>query len=360
MKKLSSITLIILALAVVTLSSCGEQEEAQSTKPAEEVFSVQIGKTEMAPMTATFKATGTLEGVREATINSETNGRIVAVAIQNGSRVGQGSTLVQVDNELKIIALRQAEAARETAEASLAKAKLDLNRSETLTRDNAITKSQLELADLGVKTAQAQLKAAESGEAYAKRQLSDATVRAPFSGTVAMRYVNQGELLNPGTKVASIVDDSRMKLKIGVSELDVPLIKNGDKVSVTVDAMPDKIFDGRIISLGSKADMARAFIVEVEIPNPGNKLKSGMFARAEIKRDAARDVTTVPAAAVITNGTKTQVYVVNNNVAKLTAVKTGVANTERVEITEGLNGDEVVITFGQNQIKNGSKVKVTN
>jgi multidrug efflux system membrane fusion protein len=360
MKKLSSITLSILVLAVVGLTSCGKHEEAQSALPTEEVFSVQTGKTEITPMTATFKATGTLEGIREATINSETNGRIVAVGIENGSRVGQGSALVQVDNELKIIALRQAEAARETAEAALAKAKLDLNRSETLTRDNAITKSQLEIADLGVKTAQAQLKAAESGEAYAKRQLADATVRAPFGGTVAMRFVNQGELLNPGVRVASIVDDSKMKLKIGVSELDIPLIKNGDKVVVSVDAIHDKTFEGKIITIGSKADMARAYMVEVEIPNPGNKLKSGMFARAEIKRDAARDVATVPTSAIITNGTKTQVYVVNNNVAKLTAVKTGISNTERVEITEGLTGDEVVVTFGQNQIKNGSKVRITN
>lgn len=358
MKKLTNMYLLLLALTVVGITSCGKQDEAQAPKPAEEVFTIQTGKVEMAQMAATLKATGTLEGVREALINSETNGKIVAVGVENGSRVGQGAALVQVDNELKIIALRQAEAARETAEASLAKAKLDMNRSETLTRDNAITKSQLELADLGVKSAEAQLKAAQSGEAYAKRQLADATIRAPFSGTVAVRYVNQGELLNPGARVATLIDDSKMKLKIGISELDVPLIKNGDKVTVTVDAMPDKTYEGKIVSLGTKADMARAFTIEVEIPNPGNQLKSGMFARAEIKREAAREVTTVPAAAVVTNGQKTQVYVVNNNVAKLTAVKTGVATTERIEITEGLKGDETVVTFGQNQLKDGAKVKM--
>jgi RND family efflux transporter MFP subunit len=360
MKKLTTIFLILLTVSALAISSCGKQEEAAVAKPVEETFSVQAAKAEIAPMAATLKATGSLEGIREATINSETNGRIIAVGVQNGSRIGQGSTLVQVDNELKVIALQQAEAARETAEAALAKAKLDLNRSESLTRDNALTKSQLEAADLGVKSAQAQLKAAQSGEAYAKRQLADATVRAPFGGTVAMRYVNQGELLNPGMRVATIVDDSRMKLKIGIGELDVPLIKVGDKAVVTVDAMPDKTFEGKIIAISTKADMARAYTVEVEIPNPGNQLKSGMFARAEIKREEARDVTTVPASAVITNGQKTQVFVVNNNVAKLTAVKTGVSTTERVEITEGLNGDETVVTFGQNQIKDGSKLKITN
>lgn len=359
MKKLTSIYGTALIIMVMALSSCGNQDKLPATTQAEEVFSVKTGLTETTAMAATLKATGTLEGIREALILSETNGRIVAIGVQNGTRIGQGGALVQADNELKIIALRQAEAARETAEASLAKARLDLNRSETLTRDNALTKSQLELAELGVKTAQAQLKAAESNEAFAKRQLADATVRAPFSGTVAVRYVNQGELLNPGARVATLIDDSKMKLKIGISELDLPLIKNGDKATVRVDAIPDKTFEGKIISLGSKADMARAFTVEVEIPNPGNQLKSGMFARAEIIRDEARNVMTVPSSAIITNGTKTQVYVVKDNHVKLTAVKTGIADDQRTEITDGLSGDEVVVVFGQNQLKNGSKVNIT-
>ncbi len=348
-------TALVLFAGGIVLSSC-KKTEAETKR--EEIFSVQTATVENAPMAATFKATGTLEGIREATVNSETQGRILNVSVQNGSRVGQGSALVHVDNELKAISLKQAEAGRMTAEASLEKAKLDLGRTQQLAKENAATKSQLEMAELQVKSADAQLRAAESGESFAKRQLADATVKAPFSGTVAMRYVNQGELLNPGAKVAMIVDDSKMKLRINIGELDVPLIKIGDDAIVTVDAIGGTELKGKITTIASKADVARAYIVEVEIPNSDKKLKSGMFARAEIKREAARDVPTVPTKALIINGQRTQIYVAHNGIAELKAVKTGAASAERTEITEGLKDGDIIVTFGQNQLVDGAKIKV--
>ncbi len=346
----------LLILSGATLSSCGKSDGSATTKTVE-VFTVKTVSVENAPMAATFKATGTLEGIREANVNSETQGRILSVAVNNGSRVGQGAALVNVDNELKAIALQQAEAQRLTAEASLEKAKIDLGRTQELQKSSATTKSQLELSELQVKSAEATLKGAQSAESMAKRQLSDASVRSPFAGVVAMRYVNQGELLSQGTKVAIIVDDSKMKLKINIGELDVPLVKIGDKVKVTVDAQGGKEIVGKIATISSKADMARAYTIEVEIPNNDRSLKSGMFARAEIQREAARDVPTVPATALIVNGARTQVYVVENSIAHLKAVTTGASTPERAEITEGLKPGDVVVVFGQSQLTDGAKIK---
>jgi RND family efflux transporter MFP subunit len=341
------------------LSSCAKSDGAENAPKTVETFTVKTGTVTNAQMTATFKATGSLEGIREANVNSETQGRILSVAVNNGSRVGQGGALVVVDNELKVIALKQAEAQRLTAEAALEKAKIDSKRTSDLQVSGAVTKSQIELAELQVKSTEATLKAAESAESLAKRQLSDATVRAPFAGIVAMRYVNQGELLSNNTKVATVVDDSKMKLKIPVSELDIPLIKLGDKVKVTVDAVTGKGYEGTISTISSKADMARSYTVEVEIPNAAKELKSGMFARAEIDREAARTVPTVPSDAIIYNGTRTQVYTVDDKgVAHLKGIKIGTTTPERAEITEGLSNGEVVVTFGQPQLKDGVHVKV--
>jgi membrane fusion protein (multidrug efflux system) len=186
-------------------------------------------------------------------------------------------------------------------------------------------------------------------------------VKAPFAGVVAMRYVNQGELLAPGMKVATLVDDSKMKLKIGIGELDVPLVKIGDRVKVTVDAVSGKEFEGRISTISSKADMARTYTVEVEIPNSDKSLKSGMFARAEIDREAARNVPTVPATAIIYNGTRQQVYTIDaQNIAHLKGIKLGTTTPDRAEIVEGLNQGENVVTFGQPQLKDGAHVKIQN
>jgi len=360
MKKFTQyfIIALITGTGAFFLSSCAKSDGAETVKTTE-VFTVKTGTVENAPMTATFKATGSLEGIREANVNSETQGRILSVAVNNGSRVGQGSPLVFVDNELKEIAVKQAEAQRLTAEAALEKAKIDAKRTNDLESSGAVTKSQIELADLQVKSAEASLKAAESGESLAKRQLSDATVKSPFAGVVAMRYVNQGELLSNNMKVATVVDDSKMKLKIGISELDVPLIKLGDKVKVTVDAITGKEYEGTISTISSKADMARSYTVEVEIPNADKELKSGMFARAEIDREAARTVPTVPTAAIINNGTRQQVFTVDEKgIAHLKGVKLGTTTPERAEIVEGLNNGDIVVTFGQAQLKDGAHVKV--
>lgn len=356
--KYSKILLMLAtAAALGSLVSCKTSEAEQSQK--DEVYTVKTSSVEIAPMTLSFKATGTLEGIREATVMSETQGRIVAVPAANGKRVGTGAALAIVESDLKSIALKQAEAARLTAEAGYEKAMLDLKRTKELFTQNAVTKSQLEIAELGTKSAEAQLKAAESGESLARKQLADASVKAPFAGVVAMKYVNQGELLSPGHKVATLVDDSKMLLKMNIGELDVPLVSIGDVVNVRIDALA-KDFEGKIASISSKADMARSFMLEVELPNPGHELKSGMFARAEIKHDAAREVPTVPAEAVITSGQRSQVFVAEGNIARLKAVKLGSSDKVRVEITEGVKPGDKVVTFGQNQLKDGTKILVKN
>lgn len=354
----STVVLALTAAAAMTsLTSCKTSEAEQVQK--DEVYTVKTASVEVAPMTLRFKATGTLEGIREATVMSETQGRIVSVPAQNGIRVGTGASLAIVESELKAIAVKQAEAARLTAEASFEKAQIDLKRTQDLFAQNAVTKSQLEMAELGVKSAEAQLKAAESGERLSRRQLSDASVRAPFAGVIAMKYVNQGELLAPGVKIATLVDDSKMKMKVNVGELDIPVIKVGDAVMIHVDALA-KDFEGRIATISSKADMARSYMLEVEFANPNHELKSGMFARAEITRDAAREVPTVPAEAIITNGQRSQVFVAEGSSAKLKAVKLGSSDKSRVEITEGVKPGDKVVIFGQNQLKDGAKIIIKN
>jgi RND family efflux transporter MFP subunit len=349
-----------LSVSALGLNSCGDKKPGIPTAKAAEVaapVTVKTALVEMAPMGASLKVSGSLEGVREAIVSSETQGRIVSNVLNVGSRIGQGAAIVQVDAELKNIGVQQAAAQRLAAEAALEKAELDHERNEQLFKQNAITKNQLELSALGVKSATAQLKGAQSQESLAKRQLSDAAIKSPFAGLVSQRFVNQGETVAPGVRIATIVDDSKMKLKVNVGEMEIGYLKIGDKVNVTVDALPGQQFTGRVAAISGKADMARTFSTEIEIENPGKALKSGMFARAEIAREASHEVATVPADAVMTNGDKTQVYIIRGGIANLTAVKVGTATPQRVEILEGVKPGDEVVTFGQSQLKDGGKIR---
>jgi RND family efflux transporter MFP subunit len=356
MKTVSSILALTLVVgSAALLGSCGKNIPHAAEAKSESPITVQTAKVTIAPMVATLKVTGNLEGVREATVASETQGRVVSIARNTGDRVGQGAAIVRVDDELKAVAVKQAEANLMSAQAAYEKAKVDLDRTEQLVKDNAATRNQLELAQLQVKASLAGVKGAEASESLAKRQLADATVKAPIGGVVSMRYVNQGEMLTPGAKVVTIVDDSKMKLRMSVGEVDVPNLKVGQKVDVTIDALSRKV-RGSVTAVSGKADQAHSYQVEVNIPNSG-ELKSGMFARAEIERQAPQDVPVVPNAALITTGSKTQVYVVNDGVAYLRAVKIGSSTADQVEVLDGLKEGDEIVTFGQNMLHDGAHVR---
>ncbi len=219
---------ILIAAVPYVLISCGKNIPHSAEAKTESSITVQTAPVTLAPMAATLKVTGALEGIREATVQSETQGRILSIVRTTGDRVSAGSPVIKVDDELKSVAVRQAEANRMSAEAAVEKAQLDLSRTEQLVKDNAATKNQLELAGLQVKSAHAALKGAEAGESLAKRQLADATIKAPINGIISARFVNQGETVAPGTRVVTIVDDSRMKLRINVHEIHFPNNKIGE------------------------------------------------------------------------------------------------------------------------------------
>jgi RND family efflux transporter MFP subunit len=361
MKRITILTVLIaatLGAGSTSLISCASKSSADSTaKPTQETVTVQTSTVTLQPIASTLKVTGSLEGTREATVQSETQGRILSVVHTIGDRVSDGTPLVKVDDELKVIAVQQATAQRLSAEATLEKAKLDDQRNQDLFKQNAITKNQVELSQLQVKSAEANLKAAASGESLAKRQLSDATVKAPFGGVVSARFVNQGETLSPGTKVETIVDDSRMKFRMFINELEVVNLKVGDPVTVTVDAISGKTFDGKITNMSDKSDQTRSYEVDVELPNPDHAVKSGMFARAEIQREAAHDVASIPIEGIVYNGTATQAYVVENGVAHLRTIKLGATTQTLAEVIDGLKPGDEVVTFGQNQMHDGVRVR---
>jgi RND family efflux transporter MFP subunit len=360
MKKITALAFLILfaGSGSAGLSSCSKNAAADSTQTkTAEVFTVQTEAVKLAPMAATLSVTGTLEGTKEAIVQSETQGRILAIVRTIGDRVGAGAPLVKVDDELKVIAVHQATAQRLAAEAAFEKAQLDDQRNQELVKDNVITKSQLEMSQLQVKSADAMLKAAQSAESLAKRQLADATVKAPFAGVVSNRFVNQGEMLTPGTKVVTLVDDSRIKFRMFISEIDVVNLKVGSSVVVKVDALSGESYPGKITNISDKADQTHSYEVDVELQNPRHALKSGMFARAEIQRELPRDVPSVPNEAIIYSGTLTQVYVVEDGVAHLRTVKIGATSPQRVEITSGLNAGDQVVTFGQNTIHDNAKIR---
>lgn len=164
--------------------------------------------------------------------------------------------------------------------------------------------------------------------------------------------------MNPGTQLFELVDVSRLKLNITVNESQVANLQLGDKVDVKASVYPDLNFGGTITFIAPKADASLNFPVEIEIAsNPGNKLKAGMYGTALFSFENTAPITVIPRAAFVGSVSSNQVFVLKNgNAARLRNVVAGRVLGDKVEIVQGLNEGETVITSGQINLTDGSKV----
>jgi RND family efflux transporter MFP subunit len=280
--------------------------------------------------------------------------------IKVGQRVTAGQSLAQVENSAQKAAVEQAKAGVMAAETAHEKAVADLKRIERLHKDNVATQDNLEMAQLGVKSALAQLKGAEAGLKTAEKMLNDTYIKATISGSIATKDIEQGATLAPGVKVAQIVDISRFKIVINVNERDIQKIEVGKRVTVKLEAISDKEFTGTVntISLFSGEGM-RTFPVEVILDGKvSSELKSGMFASCLIQTESNKDVVIAPEDAVIINNDgSTFSFVFDNGKALKKIVKTGIKSNGKIEIVSGLDKDALVITLGKERLTDGMIVK---
>jgi len=302
---------------------------------------------------------GTVLAFHDVTVSSETSGKVVEVYAEVGDRVEKGDPLVQVDDELRRLAVGTAEAHLMLAEAAFQKAKRDLERSEGLFKTQDISQIELERARLAAKSAQANYLQAKVALKTAQRQLKDARIASPISGQVALRHVDLGTAVTPGSPIATIVAIERVKVRLGVSEHEVAKLAVGQKARVQVDAYPGKKFTGRVYTVGLKADMAtRTFPVEVIVANKGPEvLKPGMIARVEIEAGILRNVIIVPRDVVMDDHGERFAYVVQGDSAEKRPLSLGSMFGDKVLVEKGLvPGDELIVQ-GQSNLKSGDRVK---
>ncbi|MBT9147402.1 MAG: Macrolide export protein MacA [Syntrophomonadaceae bacterium] len=184
-------------------------------------------------------------------------------------------------------------------------------------------------------------------------------VNSFLSGIVGRIHVDLGDMVTPHTPVASIVDMDRVKIKVGVAERDIPRIKKGQEARVEVVAYPQEVFMGRVDKISPVIDIfSRRAPVEVIIDNPEHKLKPGMFARVELITNERRNVLIVPRDAVLVRDGREIVYVIENSVAKIKEVETGIVTEDRIELISGVESQNKVIIGGHFGLRDGARVRV--
>ena len=291
-----------------------------------------------------FGANGNFAPAQQMNFASENSGRVTRVLVDEGSYVRRGQTLAIIETDVLNIDLESAQAAYQNAAR-------DRQRYENAYKTGGVTQQQVDQARLAVENAEARVR-------QARVRVGDANIKASINGIVNKRYIEPGAVVSPGTQLFEIVDVSRLKLNITVNETQVANLKLGDKVDVKASVYPDLNFGGTVTFIAPKADASLNFPVEIEIASdPGNKLKAGMYGTALFKMDNATPIITVPRAAFVGSVSSNQVFIVENgNVARLRNVIAGRVMGDKVEVLQGLKEGENVITSGQINLVEGSKV----
>jgi RND family efflux transporter MFP subunit len=360
--KTKPILIATLATAAVSFVAWSRwSSEKQSGKGIESLpLSVKIQVVAPAAISQSLVVSGTLVGENEATVVSETQGKVVAVKAQVGDWLAKGQTIVQVENDLKLVALEQAKAQLMAAQTNYDKAQKDLKRYDDLFAQQIATQNDIENVRLAARAAEAQLKGAEAALKLAQRHYDDTAIKSPLAGRLADRYVNEAAMVMPGDKIGVVVDSRNMKLRSSVAENEVSLVKAGQPVEIVADALAGVKFSGKVFSVAQKANSERTYPVEILVQNDkGESLKSGMFGRATIQVANADHAIVVPSAAVLSDAARNNyVFVEENGAAKRVEVKLGLQQDGKVQIASGLAAGARLVVSGQQRLAEGTKVSV--
>jgi|AntDeeMetagen681_2_1112603.scaffolds.fasta_scaffold01385_2 RND family efflux transporter MFP subunit len=338
---------------------------ASGTTAAQQAAPVAVTRAESRSIIQELTLTGTLTSPRRAELTPEVNGRVTEVIAEAGDQVEAGDALLQLDAELTRIELRQAEAARDEAEATLQDARRRLREAEDLAARDSIGQSELEARRSEVRQFEAVLARREAERAFQDELLDRHRLLAPFDGVINRRMIDIGERAYTDEPVYELIATGRLRLELEVPQRFFGSVGTDTEAAIRVDARPDGTIDGRISTVIPVSDSSsRSFRARVELDNRDGRMTPGMSARATLRMDTGRSGVVIPQDALIRypDG-RTVVWIVEGDGDTRTVserrVQTGLRFDGRIAILEGLAPDTTIVTEGNEALQDGQKVRVT-
>lgn len=341
---------VITMLGVMTWTLASNKEVIDSRKEVKTTqndVAVTVASTEMKETNGNLELVGTAQPCKEVNIASESAGKIIQVNFKMGDFVAKGKVLAKIDDTYKRLAY-------DNAKLNYDKYKDDLNRYQALRKGDAISDTQLRDIKLGFENAVIQLE-------NAKKQWDDTKITAPFSGYITSQNTELGAYVNVGSVIAGIADISELKVVLDVSESNAYELRPGQQINVTTDVHPEARYTGKISNISPKASASHTYPVEVLIANNGkDKLKAGTYVNVSVNMGKSGKTLMIPRDAIVSSVKDPSVYVVAGNMAKLVKITTGRSFNSNLEVVAGLGEGDKVVTNGQINLTDGSKVSVIN
>ena len=310
------------------------------------------------------QAVGTFVAVNGTDVTTEAGGVIREILFDAGQPVSAGTVLVRLNTANEAATLR-------ALETSAKLASVQAQRWQQLGKDKLVSLDDVQQRAAAAASARAQVDAQRA-------LIAQKTIRAPFSGVLGLRKVNLGQYLAPGTPIVSLQQLDPIYLDFSLPEQQIAQLLEGSAIRATVDALPGKVFDGRITAIEPLVDAStRNFKAQATFDNPDKTLRPGSFAKVGFDVGGARDVIVIPQTAVSFNPYGNAVFVISKTARKpgekdmqgkdLTGdklivtqrlIKTGATRGDLVVVTEGLKAGERVVTSGLLKLRNDAEVTI--
>jgi HlyD family secretion protein len=315
---------------------------------------------------------GNLVGDATVAVVPRAAGRLQDIYVRLGDRVSRGQRIAKIEDFELQEQVKQQEAALEVSRATIRQREADLQLAETnaersrnLFARQLLPKQTLDDTEARYQSAVAQLDLARAQNNQSTARLDELRINlqntvivSPVNGFVARRAVDPGAFVGQNAPVVDVVDIGRVRLVANIVEKDIDQLQTGDETRVEVDAFPGEMFMGRIARVAPVLDPAtRTAPIEIEIPNPGFRLKPGMYARVTVTTDERKEALVVPTNAVVDTGGRRGVFLAaENNTVSFRPVTVGIEDNTQIEILAGLSEGDRVVTTGAGGLRDGDRV----
>jgi membrane fusion protein (multidrug efflux system) len=347
------IALIIMLVGIKVLQ-IGKMMSTPRVMPPTTVSSVTVKEEDWAPV---LSAVGSISAVQGAIISSELPGTVAEVAFESGGTVKKGDLLVHLDTTAEEAQLKSADADTELARA-------DVERARDLAGRKVISKAEIDAAESKFNQKSAMT---ENMRAIIAKK----TIRAPFDGAAGIRTVNVGQMINAGQQIVPLQSLDPLFADFALPQQNFAKLSPGLEVRVTTDAVPGRVFNGKLTAINSMVDSStRNITLQATLENPDHALRPGMFAKADVTLPEKHKTLVVPGSAISYAPFGDSVFVIDkkkdektgkeSQVIRQQFVRVGEARGDFVAITQGLKSGEMVVSTGVFKLRNGMAVTINN
>jgi membrane fusion protein (multidrug efflux system) len=342
------VVIAILAVAAGLNTGCGRSSHSEADGNGKDVIvPVEVAMVAQGDIASYWTGTATLEAEKETQVVAKVGGVVNSIWVEEGDYVRVGQVLAKLDDEKIAVQLEQ-------AKANLDKLRSDYDRAQELYDANLVSDQEYQRARYEYESQKATYD-------LAALDLEYTSIRSPISGVVAERLIKVGNMVLPNSPAFKVTDPDPLLVVLHVPERQVGTLKEGQRASITVDALGQAEFSGSVERISPIVDPSTGTIkATVEVSDPTRSLKPGMFARVNIVHDVHAGVLLAPRDAVIEEDDESAVFVVSDSTAYRRPVRTGYVNSVHIEILEGLALGDTLVTTGKGSVKDSSKVEMVN